>query len=316
MSERVVRSLRSIGAATAAKAEAMASTEASASTTTAAKAGSATTEAPASAGGATASSPAASDLAQVTHAITLKGARLSWAILEGHKTIENRTIRLRPGWYVLHTGKGKDTLQRPQLDALNGPAEASLPHGAVVGALKVSHSLSLEQCGGDAWATGPVCNVVAATVELATPVPMNGALGVWPLGADALASVRAGLAAADVRVNDVARFPGPAESPAKFDRPERKPAKRARTAAPPVPAPAAAPAPPPPPPSAEELASRVAKLQKMVRGAGAAEAEAALRAAGFNLSKATSALNRARQPAGGPSPQPPGGRVNAHLRFN
>ena len=217
---------------------------------------------------------------------------------------------------MLHTGKGKDTLQRPQLDALNGPAEASLPHGAVVGALKVSHSLSLEQCGGDAWATGPVCNVVAATVELATPVPMNGALGVWPLGADALASVRAGLAAADVRVNDVARFPGPAESPAKFDRPERKPAKRARTAAPPVPAPAAAPAPPPPPPSAEELASRVAKLQKMVRGAGAAEAEAALRAADFNLSKATSALNRARQPAGGPSPQPPGGRVNAHLRFN
>ena len=217
---------------------------------------------------------------------------------------------------MLHTGKGKDTLQRPQLDALHGPAEASLPHGAVVGALKVSHSLSLEQCGGDAWATGPVCNVVAATAELATPVPMNGALGVWPLGADALASVRAGLAAADVRVNDVARFPGPAASPAKFDRPERKPAKRARTAAPPVPAPAAAPAPPPPPPSAEELASRVAKLQKMVRGAGAAEAEAALRAAGFNLSKATSALNRARQPAGGPSPQPPGGRVNAHLRFN
>ena len=85
-------------------------------------------------GGAAASSPAASELAQVTHAITLKGARLSWAILEGHKTIENRTIRLRPGWYVLHTGKGKDTLQRPQLDALHGPAEASLPHGAVVGA--------------------------------------------------------------------------------------------------------------------------------------------------------------------------------------
>ena len=305
--ERVVRSLRSTGAATAAKAAAAASTEASAST------GAATA---AAGSGAAASSPAAAELAHVTHAITLKGARLSWAILEGHKTIENRTIRLRPGWYVLHTGKGKDTLQRPQLDALNGPAEASLPHGAVVGALKVSHSLSLEQCGGDAWATGPVCNVVAATVELATPVPMNGALGVWPLGADALASVRAGLAAADVRVNDVARFPGPAASPAKFDRPERKPAKRARTAAPPVPAPAAAPAPPPPPPSAEELASRVAKLQKMVRGAGAVEAEAALRAAGFNLSKATSALNRARQPAGGPSPQPPGGRVNAHLRFN
>ena len=39
---------------------------------------------------------------EAPHAITLKGARLSWAILEGHKTIENRTIRLRPGWYVLN----------------------------------------------------------------------------------------------------------------------------------------------------------------------------------------------------------------------
>ena len=290
--ERVVRSLRSTGAATAAKAAAKASTEASAST------GAATA---AAGSDAAASSPAASDLAHVTHAITLKGARLSWAILEGHKTIENRTIRLRPGWYVLHTGKGKDTLQRPQLDALNGPAEASLPHGAVVGALKVSHSLSLEQCGGDAWATGPVCNVVAATAQLATPVPMNGALGVWPLGAEALVSVRAGLGAADVRVNDVARFPGPAASPAKFDRPERKPAKRAHRGA----ASAGARGAPAATAAAVGGGARVARRQAAEDGARRGRrGRGGPRAAGFNLSKATSALNRARQPAGGP-PQPP-----------
>ena len=104
MSERVVRSLRSIGAATAAKAAAETVTAAPASTAASASTGAATAAAgsgaatAAAGSGTAASSPAASELAHVTHTITLKGARLSWAILEGHKTIENRTIRLRPGW--------------------------------------------------------------------------------------------------------------------------------------------------------------------------------------------------------------------------
>ena len=35
----------------------------------------------------------------VPKAITLRGAELSEAILRGYKDIENRTIRLGPGWW-------------------------------------------------------------------------------------------------------------------------------------------------------------------------------------------------------------------------
>jgi len=45
--------------------------------------------------------------ATVTHGLTLKGAQLTWALLEGQKPIENRSVRLPEGWLILHTGSGK-----------------------------------------------------------------------------------------------------------------------------------------------------------------------------------------------------------------
>ena len=42
----------------------------------------------------------------VTKGLTLRGAQTNWAILNGHKLIENRTWRIAPGWYALHTGAG------------------------------------------------------------------------------------------------------------------------------------------------------------------------------------------------------------------
>ena len=86
---------------------------------------------------------------------------------------------------------------------------------------------------------------------------------------------------------------------------------RPSAAAPPTPRPAAA-APAPcsqifsgSPPSAEAGAELVAKLQKLVRGAGAAEAEAALRDARWNLAKAMQALRAAeRGRRGGLAPRP------------
>jgi hypothetical protein len=75
---------------------------------------------------------AASTPAVVTHGITLKGARLSWAILKRRKVIENRSIKLSPGWYALHTGVGKmDALRSGELELLcpGIPEEATLPHG-------------------------------------------------------------------------------------------------------------------------------------------------------------------------------------------
>ena len=73
---------------------------------------------------------AASDPARaLTHGITLMGAQLSWAILHGHKTLENRSISIPPGWYAVHTGKGKlDAAHQPTLSRVRRPSNARPSH--------------------------------------------------------------------------------------------------------------------------------------------------------------------------------------------
>ena len=115
----------------------------------------------------------------VTHGLTLKGAQLAYALLRGPKCIENRYFRLKPGWYALHAGASMHALesQRELLAKVPGmPPEADLPHSAIIGAIRVSHVLSLEQCQSNEWAFGPLCNVVDAVALLKTPVQHSGAL--------------------------------------------------------------------------------------------------------------------------------------------
>ena len=49
--------------------------------------------------------PGAASPQTITHALTLKGARLTQAILKRFKRIENRHFKIHRGWYALHTGK-------------------------------------------------------------------------------------------------------------------------------------------------------------------------------------------------------------------
>lgn len=153
--------------------------------------------------------------AQVTHALTLKGAQLTWAILERLKTIENRSVRLPPGWVALHTGMGKLAPARAAELAIQCPgipSEASLPHGFIVGAIRVDRCCDIGDCAGTAsepWALGPVCNVIGAVVLLPAPIAHKGSLGLWPIDAHVIALVQAGCAAAPVLENDMARLPAP-----------------------------------------------------------------------------------------------------------
>ena len=154
---------------------------------------------------------------EITHAITLRGAQLTWAVLHGAKRIENRHFRIAPGWYALHTGAKMDSVdsQRPLLRKLTGvPGEAKLPHLAIVGAVRISHDLAFEECQHDEWAFGPICNVISEVMELSQPVPHRGALSVWEVRPDALERIRQQLhAITGCRINDTTHLPARSTMP-------------------------------------------------------------------------------------------------------
>ena len=149
--------------------------------------------------------------AEVSHAITLKGAQLTFAILHQHKTIENRHIRMRPGWYAVHTGMGKLSKDRgAELAALipGLPQEKTLPHGFITGAMRIDRHVEVADCADTpsaSWALGPVCNVVGAVALLPEPLPHKGALGVWPMDTHVRQTVREALLTAEILENDPAR---------------------------------------------------------------------------------------------------------------
>lgn len=149
---------------------------------------------------------------EVTHAFTLRGAQLTYAVLNGHKRVENRHFALKPGWYALHTGaktsshKSQESLLRSVPDMA---PELSLPHSAVVGAVCVSHALRIEQCASEPWAFGPFVNVLSAFCRLETPVLHAGALSVWSLSSEAISAVRMQLAHATIIENDTCHLQPP-----------------------------------------------------------------------------------------------------------
>merc|ERR1712066_501781 len=63
------------------------------------------------------------------------------------------------------------------------PAEALL--GGIIGGLVYieDEALQVEQCKGDVWARGSVCNVISKVIQLYRPVPCSGAADIWPLPA-------------------------------------------------------------------------------------------------------------------------------------
>ena len=100
--------------------------------------------------------------------------------------------------------------------------ESSLPHGAIVGAVYISRAATLDQCAGNAWATGPVCNMIAARCWLRKPISHRGSLGVWKLTAEALKQVRAQLQFAHIKRNESL----PIEHEKTAPRPEIAPAQK------------------------------------------------------------------------------------------
>jgi hypothetical protein len=115
------------------------------------------------------------------------------AILAGAKTAENRPVRWRTGWVLLHTSK---TIDR---SALRTPLVAravrgrEMVTGAVVGVARITdcHQDPEGAPPCSPWAhPGDVWHLVLADVqELPLPVPARGQLGPWTPEPDLLKCV-------------------------------------------------------------------------------------------------------------------------------
>ena len=126
----------------------------------------------------------------VTHCFTLSDPTLAWLIVNGKKTLENRTFRFGVGWYAVHVGKGA----KVDVDAARGlrseypemPEPATLPRGCVYGVCKIEGAKAAGAACGDRWYVAPYpwANIISDAIRFDVPAgrAMGGNLGVVPLG--------------------------------------------------------------------------------------------------------------------------------------
>ena len=169
----------------------------------------------------------------VTHAITLAGAELAWAMLAGFKRIENRDFRMSPGWYALHVGDKPLSKERFTrfFEGMEG-VPTSLTKRVIVGAIKIRDGLPLATVD-DEWAEGPICNIIEAFVQLEDPCACKGALSTWPivykdrLKDDELERLQERLAAAPIQENNISDLIATVEDPEKVETAEPAASERA-----------------------------------------------------------------------------------------
>ena len=126
-------------------------------------------------------------------ALTLKGGLLNYCILDGMKTVENRSWVIAPGWYALHTGLGKlsaddtaslhtkiaaKTVDGSWSKSMSANVYNCMEHG-ICGLVHISHTLPVEKMENNEWASGPFCNVISDVAFLYKSIPCPGNLGLW-----------------------------------------------------------------------------------------------------------------------------------------
>lgn len=141
---------------------------------------------------------------EITHAFSLSGGHLAWAIATGKKRIENRKTRFKPGWYgvgvtlTAHTSVVEDKWYRekyPGPDGYPGFDAFDNMKGKLVAACYVSHSLPHYACKDDDHAAEhyPIKNIISKVIPLVSSIPARGNFGTWPLRTDACDELRLAL---------------------------------------------------------------------------------------------------------------------------
>ena len=149
----------------------------------------------------------------ISCAITFKGAQFAWAIIKGYKKIENRSYRLPTNkWIAIHIGQGvlKEDYRRlvPNDDM---PSEKELMkswRSSIIGCLMIKEHRHLDNCCGDCWATGPICNVIDKVLVFSnTIVGIKGKLSTWRLSPTIQAKIQSEIQLNSIIINDLSSLP-------------------------------------------------------------------------------------------------------------
>ena len=107
----------------------------------------------------------------------------AWAILAGHKTVENRNWATRyTGPLVIHSGasrawmrEGLEFLERRGLR----PKREELVMGSLLGVVQLTDCSGVAQHQANPYAFGPICWEMLQPRRFEEPVPYKGQLGIW-----------------------------------------------------------------------------------------------------------------------------------------
>lgn len=106
----------------------------------------------------------------------------AWAIVAGHKPVENRGWRTKHrGWLAIHAALHDAARFSQGVGFVRGQGiepPAELPCQAVIGLAHVAGVVRFAECGGP-WAVGPWCWVLDAVIQFRKPVPASGRPGLW-----------------------------------------------------------------------------------------------------------------------------------------
>jgi hypothetical protein len=110
----------------------------------------------------------------------------AWAIVEGHKTVENRrwTPHIESGsWIAIHAGKSTKWLDHGLRDLWSreiNPCIVETEYGAIVGVVRYCGWVKPQEAHGKdrQFAFGPYCWILRDPVAI-DPVPCSGAQGIW-----------------------------------------------------------------------------------------------------------------------------------------
>lgn len=114
----------------------------------------------------------------------------AWAIMAGHKRVENRT------WGTKHRGRlaihasansaaarKSDAIARQTLAAVGVEVPEEVTAGALLGTVELVDIVEAgdDRVSGDHLATGPLCWMLEDPRPLSEPVPMKGQQSIWPV---------------------------------------------------------------------------------------------------------------------------------------